>query len=120
MKFVVVNHEPPSREAVCSTCSQRLRSGYIRHMRTQRRYCDYDCYHRNEFATLMMEWSMPSLTATQANNIAVAARNTGAVLAVLGAVSYWSSTLQMWTLSRALTNAFWGAHDLTMIEGGDG
>jgi hypothetical protein len=88
-------------------------------MRTQRRYCDYDCYHRNEFATLMMEWSMPSLTATQANNIAVAARNTGAVLAVLGAVSYWSSTLQMWTLSRALTNAFWGAHDLTVIEGGD-
>jgi uncharacterized BrkB/YihY/UPF0761 family membrane protein len=90
-------------------------------MRTQRRYCDYDCYHQNEFVTLMMEWSVPGLTATQATeNIAVAARNAGAVLAVLGAVSCWSSTLQMWTLSRALIDAFWGAHDLTMIEGGDG
>jgi uncharacterized BrkB/YihY/UPF0761 family membrane protein len=68
----------------------------------------------------MMEWSMPSLTATQATeNIAVAARNAGAALAVLGAVSCWSSTLQMWTLSRALTDVFLRAHDLTLIEGGD-
>ena len=121
MKFVVVNHEPPSREAACSTCSRPLRSGYVRHVRTQRRYCDYDCYRRNELVTLMMQWSMPSSTGTQATeSIALAARNAVEVLSVLGAVSCWSYTMQMWTLSRALTDAFLGANDLMMMEGGDG
>ena len=120
MKFVVVNHEPPSREAACSTCSQPLQSGYIRHARTQRRYCDHDCYRRNELATLMMEWSMPGLTGTRATeNIATVASRVIEVLAVLGAVSCWSSTIQMWTFSRALTDACLGAHDLMAMEGGD-
>ena len=120
MKFVVVNHEPPSREAACSTCAQRLQPGYIRHVRTQRRYCDHDCYRRNELATLMMEWSMPGLTGTRpTENIAAVAGRAIEVLAVLGAVSCWSSTIQMWTFSRALTEAFLGAHDLMAMGGGD-
>lgn len=119
MKFVVVNHEPPLREAACSTCSRPLRSGYIRHARTQRRYCDHDCYRRNEFAALMMDWSMPGLTGTQATeNIAAVASRAIEVLAVLAAVSCWSATMQMWTFSRALTGACLGAHDPTAMEGG--
>ncbi len=88
MKFVVVNHEPPSREAdVQHLLAVDPDPATYRHGRTQRRYCDYDCYHRNEFVTLMMEWSVPGLTATHATeNIVVAARNAGAV-SVLGAVS---------------------------------
>lgn len=119
MKFVVVNHEPPSREAACSTCSRPLQSGYIRHARTQRRYCDHDCYRRNELAALMMDWSMPGLTGTQATeNIAAVASRAIEVLAVLAAVSCWSATMQMWTFSRALTEACLGAHDPTAMEGG--
>lgn len=119
MKFVVVNHEPPSREAACSSCSRPLQSGYIRHARTQRRYCDHDCYRRNEFAALIMDWSMPGLTATQATeNIAAVASRAIEVLAVLATVSCWSATMQMWTFSRALTEACLGAHDPTAMEGG--
>lgn len=119
MKFVVVNHEPPSREAACSSCSRPLQSGYIRHARTQRRYCDHDCYRRNEFAALMMDWSMPGLTATQATeSIAAVASRAIEVLAVLAAVSCWSATMQMWTFSRALTEACLGAQDPTAMEGG--
>lgn len=119
MKFVVVNHEPPSREAACNTCSRPLQSGYIRHARTQRRYGDHDCYSRNEFAALMMDWWMPGLTGSQATeNIATAAGRAIEVLAILGAVSCWSATMQMWTFSRALTGACLGAHDPTAMEGG--
>jgi hypothetical protein len=121
MKFVVVNHAPPSQEAACSTCSQPLRSGYVRHVRTQRRYCDYDCYRKNQLMTLVMPWPMPDLAGTPATEtVAAAARSAVDVIAVLGAVSCWSYTMQMWTLSRALTDAFLGANDLMMMEGGDG
>ncbi len=120
MRFVVVNHEPPSREASCSTCSRPLRSGYVRHARTQRRYCDYDCYRRSEVVTLMMRWSTPGRAGTQAaDNLAVAARNAVELLAVLSAVSCWSSTIQMWTFAGALTGAFLDARDLITMEGGD-
>lgn len=119
MKFVVVNHDPPSREAACSTCSRPLQSGYIRHARTQRRYCDHDCYRRNEFATLIMGWSMPGLAGAQATeHIAAVASRAIEVVAVLGAVWCWSSTMQMWTFSRAWTDACLGAHDPTAMEGG--
>ena len=120
MKFVVVNHEPPARDVACSTCSQPLRSGYVRHVRTQRRYCDYDCYRRNQLPTLLMPWPMPALTGTQATHgVAAAARSAAEVMTVLAAVSCWSYTIQVWTVSRALTDAFLGAHDLMTTEGGD-
>jgi hypothetical protein len=120
VKFVVVNHEPPSREAACSTCAQPLRSCYVRHARTQRRYCNYDCYRRSEVVTPMMRWPMPGGTGTQAaDNLAVAARNAIELFAILSAVSCWSSTIQMWTFARALTDAFLDARDLITMEGGD-
>lgn len=120
MKFVVVNHEPPSREAACSSCSQPLRSGYVRHARMQRRYCNYDCYRRSEIVTRMMRWSMPDRTGTQAaDNVAVAARNAIEFLAVLGAISCWGSTMHMWTFARAWTDAFMDPRDLITTEGGD-
>jgi hypothetical protein len=120
MKFVLVNHEPPSREAACSTCSQPLRSGYVRHARTQRRYCNYDCYRRSEVVTLMMRWSVPSGTGMQAaDNVVAAARNAIELFTVMGAISCWSSTIQMWSFARAWTGAFSDARDLIPMEGGD-
>lgn len=112
MKFVVVNHEPPSREAACSTCSRPLRSGYVRHAQTQRRYCDYDCYGRDELVRLLMPWSMPGRRVP-------AARNMIEMLAMLSAVSCWSCTIQMWIFARALTGAYLDGRDLITTKGGD-
>lgn len=112
MKFVVVNHEPPSREAACCTCSQPLRSGYVRHAQTQRRYCGYDCYGRDELVRLLMPWWMPGCRVPAAGNMIE-------MLAMLSAVSCWSCTIQMWTFARALTGAYLGGRDLITTEGGD-
>lgn len=112
MKFVLVNHEPPSCAATCSTCSRSLLSGYVRHVRTRRRYCDYDCYRRGELVTLLMRWSMPGRGEPAAGNMIE-------MLAVLGAVSCWSCTIQIWTFARALTGAYLDGCDLITTEGGD-
>ena len=117
MKFVVVNHEPPMCAATCSTCSRSIGSGYVRHMRTQQRYCDYDCYRQGESTALLMQWPMPAELA--AANIEAAARNMIDTLAVLSAVSCWSSTIQIWTFARALTGAYLNGRDLITTEGGD-
>ena len=117
MKFVLVNHEPPLCAARCSTCSRSIRSGYVRPVRTEQRYCDYECYRRGEFTTLLMQWPMPAEPA--AGNIAAAARNMIEMLAVLSAVSCWSSTIQIWTVGRALTGAYLNGRDLIATEGGD-
>lgn len=112
MKFVLVNHEPPLCAATCSTCSRSLLSGYVRHVRTQRRYCDYDCYRRGELVTLLMPWAMPGRTEPAAWNMIE-------TLAVLSAVSCWSCTIQIWTFARALTGAYLDGCDLITREGGD-
>jgi hypothetical protein len=117
MKFVLVNHEPPSSETTCSACSRSIGAGYLRHVQTQRRYCDYDCYRRGEFATLLMPW--PIQTQLTAGNIEVVARNMIEMSAVLSAVSCWSSTIQMWTFARALTGAYLNGRELIAEEGGD-
>ncbi|MDN5004759.1 hypothetical protein ACFQZO_28300 [Bradyrhizobium sp. GCM10027634] len=117
MKFVLVNHEPPLRTAACSACSRPIQSGYVRHVRTQLRYCDYDCYRRGELATLLMQWPMPAELA--AGNIEAAARSMMEMFAVLSAVSCWSCTIQIWTVARALTGAFLDGRDLITTEGGD-
>ena len=117
MKFVLVNHEPPSCATTCSTCSRPIGSGYFRHVQTQRRYCDYDCYRRGEFATLLMPWPIP--TELMAGSIEVAARNMIDTLAVLSAVSCWSGTIQIWTFARALTGAYLNGRDPIPTKGGD-
>jgi len=117
MRFVLVNHEPPLCAATCSTCSRSIQSSYVRHVQTQRRYCDYDCYRRGEFATLLMQWPIPAELA--AGNIEVATRNMIEMLAVLSAVSCWSCTIQIWTFARALTGACLNGRDLIAKEGGD-
>ncbi|MDA9441936.1 hypothetical protein XH98_23180 [Bradyrhizobium sp. CCBAU 51745] len=112
MNFVLVNHEPPPSAATCGTCSRSIRSGYVRHVRTQRHYCDYDCYRRGELMTLWMPWSMPGRSAT-------ATGNTIEMLVMLSAVSCWTCTMQFWTIARALTGAFLDGRDLITTEGGD-
>lgn len=119
MKFVVVNHEPPLRVATCSTCSRSIRSSYVRHVRTQRCYCDYDCYRRGELATFLMQWPMPGYTKQGAGNVELAAGNMIETLAVLSAVSWWSCTIQFWTFASALTDACLDRRDLITMEGGD-
>jgi hypothetical protein len=116
MKFVLVNHEPPLNASTCSTCSRSIRSGYVRHVRTQRRYCDYDCYRQGELVTLWMPWSMPGRREPAVGN---AAGNMIEMLAVLSAVSCWSYTIQAWTFARVLTGAYLDGRDLITTEGGD-
>lgn len=120
MKFVLVNHEPPLCAATCSTCSRSLLSGYVRHVRTQRRYCGYDCYRRGELVTLLMPWSMPgSMPGRSEPAAGSAVGNMIETLAVLSAVSCWSCTVQIWTFARALTGAYLDGCDLITTEGGD-
>lgn len=119
MKFVVVNHEPPLCSATCSTCSRSIRSGYVRHVRTQRRYCDYECYRRGELVTLLMQWSTAGRTEPAAGSVEAAARNMIEMFAVLGAISCWSCTIHAWTFARALTGAYLDGCDLITMEGGD-
>jgi hypothetical protein len=118
MKFVVVNHEPPLQAAICSTCSRSLRSGYVRHARTQRRYCDHDCYRRGEFSTLLMQWPLPGRTEPVAGNVELAA-GLIEMLTVMSAVWCWSCTINVWTFTRALTGAYLDSRDLITMEGGD-
>lgn len=119
MKFVVVNHEPPSHAGTCSACSRSLRSGYVRHVRTQRRYCDYDCYRRGEFVTLLMQWSTPGRIGPATANVELAAGNMIEMMAVFSAVACWSWTIHTWTFARALTGAYLDSRDLITLEGGD-
>lgn len=112
MKFVVVNHAPPLHAATCSKCSRSLRSGYVRHVRTQRRYCDDDCYRRGELMTLWRTgWATP--------HVELAAGNMIEMVAVFSAVSCWSWTIHAWTFARALTGAYLDGRDLSTMEGGD-
>ncbi|WP_036017544.1 hypothetical protein [Bradyrhizobium sp. WSM1743] len=119
MKFVLVNHEPPLHAATCSTCSRSLGSGYVRHARTQRRYCDYDCYRRGELVTLLMQWSVPGRTEPAAGNVELAAGSMIETLTVLNAVWCWSCTINAWTFARALTGVYLDSRDLITMEGGD-
>ena len=119
MKFVVVNHEPPLHAATCSTCSRPLRSGYVRHARMQRRYCDDNCYRRGEFSTLFMQWPVPGRTGPALGNVELAAGSMIEILTVMSAVWCWSCTISAWTVARALTGACLDSCDLITMEGGD-
>jgi hypothetical protein len=56
MKFILVNHRSPAQVSTCTECERPLGSGYLREVSSQRQYCDYDCYHRDEAKSLFMPW----------------------------------------------------------------
>nr|WP_245329216.1 hypothetical protein [Bradyrhizobium centrolobii] len=102
---MLVNQGQARHGAACSACAQPLGSSYIRHMSTQRRYCDYDCYRRYQPSAMGMLW--PYGSSLEA-------------ITVLAAISTWSCMMQMGALSRSLTEAYLRAHDLLTTEGVDG
>ncbi|WP_456622443.1 MULTISPECIES: hypothetical protein [unclassified Bradyrhizobium] len=105
MKFMLVNHGRPSHGATCSACAQPLGASYVRHVSTQRRYCDTDCYRQYQQQAMEMLW--PYRTSLEA-------------ITLLAAISSWSWMMQMGALSRSLTEAYLRAHSLPAPEGGDG
>ena len=60
MKFILVNHRTPLASPACAECSRALASGYLKAVSTQRQYCDYDCYARQERRNLVAPWLTPS------------------------------------------------------------
>ena len=43
---MLVNQDQPRHGVTCSACARPLGSSYVRHVSTQRQYCEYDCYRR--------------------------------------------------------------------------
>jgi hypothetical protein len=113
MRFVLVNHAPPGHGSACSTCSRPLGSSYLRHVPTQRRYCDHECYRRYQPMAMAVPWQ------AAAGGVATY-RNAIETITVLAAISSWSYMMQVGTLSRSLTGAFLSSHDLITMEGDDG
>ncbi|MEY9130769.1 collagenase-like PrtC family protease [Bradyrhizobium diazoefficiens] len=105
LRFMLVNQERPCHGAVCSACARPLGSSYVRHVSKQERYCDQDCYRRDQQTAMELLWPY---------------RSSLEVIAVLAAISSWSWMMQMGALSRSLTEAYLRAHDLLTTEGGDG
>jgi hypothetical protein len=118
MRFVVVNHRAPFSGSACSTCARPLASGYIRHVPTKQRYCDYECYRRRQYklVSVTMPWLTSACTTPAADGFAPACRDAVEVIALMGAVSCWSCTTQMWVLLRSLAEATLSALD---HKGGD-
>ncbi|WP_249129673.1 MULTISPECIES: hypothetical protein [Bradyrhizobium] len=102
MRFMLVNHGRPSHGATCSACARPLGASYVRHVSTQRRYCDTDCYQQKA-----MEMLWPYRSSFEA-------------VTMLAAISSWSWMMQMGALSHSLTDAYLRAHSLPTTEGGDG
>jgi hypothetical protein len=105
MRFMLVNQGQPRQGAACSACARTLGSSYVRHMSTQRLYCDHDCYRRYQQTAMGILWPY---------------RNSLEAITVMAAISGWSYMMQMGALSRSLTEAYLRAHDLLTQEGGDG
>ncbi|WP_314958553.1 hypothetical protein [Bradyrhizobium cosmicum] len=96
MRFMLVNQQGPRHDGTCSACAQPLGSSYVRHVPTERRYCDYDCYRRYQQTSVEMLW--PYRSSLEA-------------ITVLTAISGWIWMMQMGALSHSLTEAFLRAHD---------
>lgn len=103
LRYMLVNQGRPRHGAACSACARPLGASYLRHVSTQQRYCDYDCYRRRTATEMFWPYGS-SLEA----------------ITVLAAISTWSCMMQMGALSRSLTEAYLRAHDLLTPEGGDG
>ena len=112
MRFVLVNHKPSGHGATCNACSGTLGSSYVRHVPTQRQYCDYDCYRRHGPMTMALPWLAPDRAVT-------AYRDAAELITVIAAISSWSWMMQIEAFSRSLTAMFLSAHDLMTREGGD-
>ena len=67
MKFILVNHRTPLDSPACVECARSLGPGYLKAVSTQRQYCDYDCYLRDEARSLMFPW----LTAPYAGSFEI-------------------------------------------------
>src|SRR5207245_5137463 len=91
MKFMLVNQGRPCHDAACSACARSLGSSYVRHVPTQRLYCDYDCYRQYQQTAVGMLW--PYRSSLEA-------------ITVLAAISSCSWMMQMGAISRSLTEAY--------------
>lgn len=101
---MLVNQGQHRHGATCSACDRPLGASYVRHVSTQRRYCEYDCYRQYQQTNMGMLW--PYRSSLEA-------------ITMLTAISSWSWMMQMGALSRSLTEAYLRAHDLLTPEGGD-
>ena len=119
MNFVVVNHEPPFGASACDACSRVLQPGYLREMRTQRRYCGHN-------------WLSPTPADNQLDALVIFLTAVGIskgylpdyenaveMVTLFGAIATWRYTTQMWALSRTLAEAFLSAHERIATKGGD-
>jgi hypothetical protein len=107
MKFVLVNHRTPLGTPACRHCSRPLGAGYLREISTQRRYCDHECYRRDETNRLF-----------GAFNSWFAVPGAGAGLGVMMslAAASWGYALPLSALSVSLVQAALGMRDLTAKE----
>jgi hypothetical protein len=120
MNFVVVNHDPPSGASACDACSRVLQPGYLREMRTPRRYCGHNCYHQHQLTTNLMPWSFSGLTAVGISKGYLPDYGHAVeIVTLFGAIATWRYTTQMWALSRTLAEAFLSAHERIATKGGD-
>lgn len=69
MKFVLVNHRAPLNRPACSACAEVLGAGYLRDVSTQRPYCGYDCYLRDEARNLFMPWLKTSCAEADSSKL---------------------------------------------------
>ncbi|MFK4657647.1 hypothetical protein ABIF97_007581 [Bradyrhizobium japonicum] len=96
LKFMLVNQDQPRHGVTCSACARPLGSSYVRHVSTQRQYCEYDCYRRYQQTSMEALWPY---------------RSSLEMVTVLAAISSWSWMMQFGALSGALTEAFLRAHE---------
>jgi hypothetical protein len=66
-----------------------------------------------------MQWSTPGRTEPAAAKAELAAGKMIETLAVLSAVSFLTTAIQLWSFASALTDAYLNGRDLVTMEGGD-
>jgi hypothetical protein len=115
MKFVLVNHRTPLGTPACRHCSRPLGAGYLREISTQRRYCDHDCYRRDEtnrlFGAFNSWFAVPGAGAGPLTNHPLSL----GVMMSLAAAS-WGYALPLSALSVSLVQAALGMRDLMAKE----
>jgi hypothetical protein len=56
MRFVLVKERSPRRQALCVSCDEPIRAGYLREIGTHLTYCNHDCYEDHcQSAFLVLE-----------------------------------------------------------------
>jgi hypothetical protein len=106
MDFMLVNDEPSPQAATCSSCARRLSSGYVRHMSTRERYCDYACYRGHHLAKALMPWPLfQPCSLPGANGLTAPGASEVEMIITSSAIVHWRLATQMWTLTQSLTRA---------------